>query len=100
MSRCKNGNPQRSSRFICLKCLNWKTTYTQGMQRPSLRERNHIKDNVCSSCGEVKSMEIRCCDYLPNVMKNAIKEHNRIYNDNLIEVDIDFYGKISTENKN
>lgn len=97
MSRLKNGNARRSSRFICLKCLSWKTTYIQGIQRHSLREKNHIKDNICTNCGEVKTMEVRYCDYLPNVMMKAMEEHNKLYDDNLTEIDVEFYGKISIE---
>lgn len=72
MCRCRTGNPKRSSRFICLHCLDWKFTYIQGIQRPNQRELGHIKDNVCTHCGEVKTMEVRHCDYLPDIMKKAI----------------------------
>ena len=91
----KNGNPKRSSSFICLKCLYWKFTYIQGIQRSNQRELGHIKDNVCSHCGEVKTMEVRHCDYLPDIMKKAIRKHNELYNDNVTEVKTDFYGTIS-----
>ena len=91
------GNPKRSraSRFICLKCLDWKFTYIQGIQRSNQRELGHIKDNVCSHCGEVKTMEVRHCDYLPDIMKKAIRKHNELYDDNVTEVETDFYGTIS-----
>ena len=39
-------------------------------------------------------MEVRHCDYLPNVMRKAIKKHNELYNDNVIEVETEHYGKI------
>ena len=94
MCRCRMGNPKRSSVFICLKCLDWKFTYIQGIQRSNQRELGHIKDNVCSHCGEVKTMEVRHCDYLPDIMKKAIKKHNELYGDNVTEVETDFYGTI------
>ena len=81
---CKrNGNPKHSSRFICLKCLNYKTTYIPGIQRKQIREKFHIKDSICIKCGNVKTMEIRFNDYLLDVMCQAIKEHNKLYNDNI-----------------
>lgn len=94
MCRCKNGNPKKKSEFICLSCLDWKTTYIQGIQRPQQRELGHLKDNVCCVCGEVKTMEVRHCDYLPDIMKKAIKKHNELYNDNITEVATEFYGMI------
>lgn len=89
-----NGNGKKSSRFICLSCLNWKTTYVQGVQRNNQRELGHIKNNVCSHCGEVKTMEVRYCDYLPDIMKKAIVEHNKLYNDNVTKVTTEHYGMI------
>ena len=53
LCRCKMGNPKKSSVFICLKCLDWKFTYIQGIQRSNQRELGHIKDNVCNRCGEI-----------------------------------------------
>jgi hypothetical protein len=94
MNNCKNGNPKKKSRFICLKCLNYKTTCIDGVQRKNQRESGHIKDNVCIRCGNVQTMEIRYCDYLPDVMKKAIIKHNELYEDNVEYVDTDFYGKI------
>ena len=40
-------------------------------------------------------MEVRHCDYLPDIMKKAIRKHNELYNDNVTEVETDFYGTIS-----
>ena len=89
-----NGNGKKSSEFICLSCLDWKTTYIRDIQRPQQREPFHIKDNGCLRCGEVKTMEVRHCDYLPDIMKKAIRKHNELYNDNVTEVETDFYGTI------
>ena len=88
------GNPKRSSRFICLSHLGI-NEIGNGIQRSNQRELGHIKDNVCSHCGEVKTMEVRHCDYLPDIMKKAIRKHNELYNDNVTEVKTDFYGTIS-----
>ena len=91
----KNGNPKRASRFICLCCLNYKTTYIPGIQRKNQRKLDHIKDSACITCGDVKTMEVRYKDYLPDIMRKAIIKHNELYNDNIIEVNDSFYGKIS-----
>lgn len=90
-----NGNGKKASKFICLKCLNWKTIYTQDIQRLSQREKFHEKNTRCLKCGEIKGMEVRYCDYLPEIMEMAILRHNEIYNDNVTEVVEDFYGTIS-----
>ena len=91
----KNGNPKRASSFICLKCLDWKFTYIQGIQRSKQGELGHIREHVGSHCGEVKTMEGRNCDDLPDIMKKAIRKHNELYDDNVTEVETDFYGTIS-----
>ena len=87
------GNPKRSSRFICLSHLGI-NEIGNGIQRSNQRELGHIKDNVCNRCGEVKTMEVRHCDYLPDIMKKAIRKHNELYDDNVTEVETDFYGTI------
>ena len=40
-------------------------------------------------------MEVRHCDYLPDIMRKAIRKHNELYDDNVTEVETDFYGIIS-----
>ena len=94
MCRCKMGNPKRSGRFICLSHVGI-NEIGNGIQRSNQRELGHIKDNVCNRCGEVKTMEVRHCDYLPDIMKKAIRKHNELYDDNVTEVETDFYGTIS-----
>lgn len=81
--KCKNGNPKKASRFICLCCLDYKTTYIPGIQRKQAREKFHIKDSVCIKCGNVKTMEVRFNDYLPDIIELAIKEHNKLYDDDI-----------------
>lgn len=63
MCRCKNGNPKKSSHFICIKhqgenCLG------AGIQRGGhQREKWHRKDLYCVKCREVtKNLEVRWCD--------------------------------------
>ena len=103
------GNPKRSSVFICLKCLDWKFTYIQGIQRSNQRELGHIKDNVCSHCGEnhildglqrgghqrekkhikdafciecqdiTKNLEVRYCDSFDEMMRKAEELHREYY---------------------
>ena len=89
-----NGNGKKASEFICLKCLDWRTTYTQDIQRKNQREIEHVKNTECLRCGKIKSMEVRYCDYLPDIMRKAMKKHNELYNDNVTEVVEDFYGTI------
>lgn len=78
-----------------MSCLDWKTVYIRDIQRPQQREPFHIKDNCCICCGDVKTMEVRHCDYLPDVMKEAMKEHNKRYNDDVKSIIIEHYGIIS-----
>lgn len=93
---CKrNGNAKKSSKFICLKCLDWKTTYIPGVQRINQREPDHVKNSACLKCGDVQTMEVRYCDYLPYIMQDAILKHNEMYHDNITEVYDEFYGTIS-----
>ena len=89
-----NGNGKRGSEFICLSCLEWKTVFTRDIQRSNQREPFHIKDNTCLRCGEVKTMEVRPCDYLPDVMFQAMLKHNELYNDNIKKINIEHYGEI------
>lgn len=89
-----NGNGNKASKFICLKCLDWRTTYTQDIQRLIQRKKFHEKNTECLKCGKIKSMEVRYCDYLPDIMRKAMKKHNELYNDNVTEVVEDFYGTI------
>lgn len=79
MCRCRYGNPKKKSQFICLRCLDWKNTYIQGIQRIKQRELGHIKDNVCNRCGEVKTMEVRHCDWLEEIKDKAEKLHIELY---------------------
>ena len=55
--------------------------YIFGIQRKQAREKFHKKNSVCIKCGNVKTMEVRFNDYLPDIMYLAIKEHNKLYND-------------------
>ena len=82
MCRCKNGNPKRQSRFICLKCLD-ENTLAQGIQRKIQREKYHIKDLYCIKCRtETKNIEIRYCDSLDDVYEEAIRIRPQYYSDN------------------
>lgn len=84
MSRCKNGNPKKRSRFICLKCGRM-DGIVEGIQRVhAQREKYHIKDLYCTHCGEtVKALEVRYNDYLPEMQAMA---------DELTDV---YYGEVS-----
>ena len=70
---------KKSSEFICLSCLDWKTTYIRDIQRHQQREPFHIKDNGCLRCGEVKTMEVRYCDSFQEMMDKAVELHKEYY---------------------
>ena len=81
MCRCRMGNPKRSSRFICLKCLDWKFTYIQGIQRSNQRQKGHVKDLYCLQCKAVtKNLEVRYCDSFDEMMVKAKELHREYYN--------------------
>lgn len=75
----RNGYPKRSSRFICLSCLQ-ENKLAQGIQRKSQRKKFHVKDLTCLNCdGEIcKCIEVRYCDSFNEVMDKA-KELSKIY---------------------
>ena len=115
MCRCRMGNPKKSSRFICCKCLK-ENQLGSGIQRANQREKGHIKDLTCLNPGcngdITKNIEVRYCDsfdemmhkaeelhrelYIKEdiIMKKAIRKHNELYDDNVTEVETDFYGTI------
>ena len=67
----KNGNPKRSSRFICCKCLK-ENFVGSGIQRANQREKGHTKDLFCICCGEItKNTEVRYCDSFNEMMEKA-----------------------------
>ena len=77
--KLKTGNPKRSSRFICLSCLQ-ENTLAQGIQRKSQRKKFHIKDLTCLNCDRkiCKCIEVRYCDSFDEVMEKA-KEMSKMY---------------------
>lgn len=76
------GNPKKKSQFICLRCLKI-NQLGDGIQRIQQREKGHIKDLTCLSCGCItKNLEIRYCDWLEEMMDRAEKLH------------IEYYGKV------
>ena len=54
LCKCKYGNPKKKSEFICLKCLDWKFTYIQGIQRVKQREIGHIKETLDFNIREIR----------------------------------------------
>jgi hypothetical protein len=83
MSRYKQGNPKRKSRFICCKCLQ-ENMVGSGIQREhGQREKNHIKDLYCVIDNEVtKNLEVRFCDDYNEMKQKANALHNEYYNKN------------------
>ena len=82
MSRYKNGNPKRQSKFICLHCMKENMLVT-GIQRKQQREKGHVKDLTCINpgCnGEVtKNIEVRYCDSFDEMMQKAEELHREYY---------------------
>ena len=81
MSRYKNGNPKRASRFICMKCMS--ENQLAGIQRfGHQREKYHVKDLLCINPGckcTTKNMEIRWCDTYDEIYERAVKERVNYY---------------------
>lgn len=73
---CKrNGNPKKSSKFICLSCGK---IIMEGIQRPNQRKYLHVKDLFCPYEGiESKTVEVRWCDDIEEVKSKVpeIKEN-------------------------
>ena len=63
-TKIKAGNPRKSSRFICLNCLQSDLVTGEGIQRRhGQRNENHIKDLWCCRCRDtVKTLEVRYFD--------------------------------------
>ena len=82
MCRCKMGNPKRSSRFICCKCLK-ENQIGSGIQRANQREKGHIKDLTCINPGcngdITKNIEVRYCDSFDEMMEKAKELHREYY---------------------
>ena len=77
------GNPKKSSRFICCKCLK-ENQIGSGIQRANQRSKYHIKDLTCinSGCnGDItKNIEVRYCDSFDEMMQKAEELHREYYN--------------------
>lgn len=81
MSRYKNGNPKKQSRFICIKCLKENALAT-GMQRKSQREKNHVKDLYCLYCKDTtKNIEVRYCDIYGEILEKANEIRENYYSE-------------------
>lgn len=79
MCRMKNGNPARASRFICIRCEK-QNHILDGIQRVKQREKYHIKDCLCLTCGmETKNVEVRFCDDYNDVYLHIPELVNKYY---------------------
>lgn len=79
VSRYKNGNPKRQSRFICLCCMRENMLVT-GIQRKQQREKEHIKDLFCLHCSCItKNIEVRYCDSYDEIYEFAKKKRENYY---------------------
>lgn len=76
----RNGHPEKSSRFICLRCLK-ENKVCDGLPRPNTKEKNHIKDIHCLCTRlqyKTENLEVRWCDNFHEQMttaKNIQHEH-------------------------
>ena len=82
------GNPQQSSRFICLQCLK-ENKLGAGIQRTRRREKNHIKDLTCLNPGcngtVTKNVEVRFFDNFDAVMLKAEELRVKYYGEDFPE---------------
>lgn len=78
---CKrNGNPKRSSRFICIKHLG-ENYLGAGIQRGGhQREKFHVKNLYCLHCKSIsRCLEIRWCDTYEEVYNKAVELRAKYY---------------------
>ena len=82
MSRYKQGNPKRQSRFICLKCME-ENMLASGIQRNhGQREKQHTKDLYCLKCmTTTKNLEVRYCDVYEEIYEDAKEIREYYYKD-------------------
>ena len=80
-TKIKAGNPRKSSRFICLNCLQSDLVTGEGIQRRhGQRNENHIKDLWCCRCRDtVKTLEVRYFDDYEEKMEEAKELRNKYY---------------------
>lgn len=82
--RYKNGNPKKSSRFICLHCLQENKVGLGIQRRGKQREKNHIKSMWCINCQDFDTtynLEVRFCDVYEDKVKQAIEIRHQYYSD-------------------
>ena len=80
-TKIKAGNPRKSSRFICLNCLQSDLVTGEGIQRRhGQRNENHIKDLWCCRCKETtKCLEVRSKDLFYEKMEKAKEIRQNYY---------------------
>lgn len=99
MCRCKNGNPKKSSRFICLRCLK-ENCVLQGVQRPKTKEIDHRKNARCLCVHmeyKTKNLEVRWCDNFDERMERAKQMRPDFYDEDgnyIGEYDPECIGKV------
>ena len=78
------GNPKKSSRFICCKCLK-ENHLGSGIQRANQRSKYHIKDLTCLNPGcngdITKNIEVRYCDSFDEMMVKSEELHREYYSE-------------------
>lgn len=79
------GNPKRSSRWICLRCMK-ENMVGDGLQRGGhQREKGHIKNLICLCTklnDRTKNLEVRWCDSFNERMEYAKEIQKEFYDKN------------------
>ncbi|RHP24422.1 hypothetical protein DWZ63_10740 [Clostridium sp. AF34-13] len=82
---CKrNGHPERSSKFICLRCLR-ENQVGSGIPRSNTKEKDHVKDIICLCTHlemKTKNLEVRWCDDMGERMRRAMQLKSKYYDEN------------------
>ena len=86
----RNGHPERSSRFICLRCLS-ENKVGAGIPRTNTKEKDHIKNLLCLCTNlneRTKNLEVRWCDDMNERMNKAIHIRSNYYDEdgNLLSI--------------
>lgn len=82
---CKrNGHPERSSKFICLRCLR-ENQVGSCIPRSNTKEKDHVKDIICLCTHlemKTKNLEVRWCDDMGERMRRAMQLKSKYYDEN------------------
>ena len=97
MYKNKNGNPKRSSRFICIKHLGENYLGAGIQRRGHQREKFHVKNLYCLHCKSIsRCLEIRWCDTYDEIFDKAVELKEEYYPENQenikVESEVNYHG--------